>query len=54
LDRVRTAAKRQGIAALEMLNIMETFPLGQQKDYGYGTVNALHAMIERKSWPTRT
>src|SRR5882757_2769928 len=38
----------QGLAALEMLNIMETFPLGQQKDYGYGTVNALHAMIEAK------
>jgi gamma-glutamyltranspeptidase/glutathione hydrolase len=38
----------QGLAALEMLNIMETFPLGQQKDYGYGSVNALHAMIEAK------
>jgi gamma-glutamyltranspeptidase/glutathione hydrolase len=38
----------QGLAALEMLNIMETFPLGQQKDYGYGTTNALHAMIEAK------
>jgi gamma-glutamyltranspeptidase / glutathione hydrolase len=37
----------QGIAALEMLNIMETFPLGQ-KDWGFGSVNALHAMIEAK------
>jgi gamma-glutamyltranspeptidase/glutathione hydrolase len=37
----------QGLAALEMLNIMETFPLGQ-KDYGFGSVNALHAMIEAK------
>ena len=36
-----------GIAALEMLNIMETFPLGQ-KDYGFGSVKALHAMIEAK------
>jgi gamma-glutamyltranspeptidase/glutathione hydrolase len=38
----------QGLAALEMLNIMETFPLGQQKDYGYGSTKALHAMIEAK------
>src|SRR5246500_632767 len=38
----------QGLAALEMLNMMETFPLGQQKDYGYGSTNALHAMIEAK------
>src|SRR6201997_5062067 len=38
----------QGLAALEMLNIMETFPLGQQKDYGYGSTNALHVMIEAK------
>ena len=38
----------QGLAALEMLNIMETFPLGQQKDYAYGSANALHAMIEAK------
>ena len=38
----------QGLAALEMLNIMETFPLGQQKDFGYGSTNALHAMIEAK------
>ena len=37
----------QGIAALEMLNIMETFPMGQ-KDWGFGTANALHAMIEAK------
>jgi gamma-glutamyltranspeptidase/glutathione hydrolase len=38
----------QGLAALEMLNIMETFPLGQDKDYGYGSVKALHVMIEAK------
>jgi gamma-glutamyltranspeptidase/glutathione hydrolase len=37
----------QGLAALEMLNIMETFPLGQ-KDYGFGSTNALHRMIEAK------
>ena len=37
----------QGIAALEMLNIMETFPLGQ-KDSGFGSTKALHAMIEAK------
>ena len=37
----------QGLAALEMLNIMETFPLGQ-KDYGFGSARALHAMIEAK------
>jgi len=36
-----------GIAALEMLNIMETFPLGQ-KDYGFGSSKALHVMIEAK------
>ena len=35
----------QGIAALEMLNIMEGFPL---KDYGHNSVRALHAMIEAK------
>jgi gamma-glutamyltranspeptidase/glutathione hydrolase len=35
----------QGIAALEMLNIMETFPLGQ-KDWAFGSTKALHAMIE--------
>ena len=37
----------QGLAALEMLNIMETFPLGQ-KDWVFGSTNALHAMIEAK------
>ena len=37
----------QGLAALEMLNIMETFPLGQ-KDWGFHSTNALHAMIEAK------
>ena len=37
----------QGIAALEMLNIMEAFPLGQ-KDWGFGSTKALHAMIEAK------
>jgi gamma-glutamyltranspeptidase/glutathione hydrolase len=37
----------QGLAALEMLNIMETFPMGQ-KDWGSGSTNALHAMIEAK------
>src|SRR5215470_3079688 len=37
----------QGMAALEMLNIMETFPLGQ-KDWGFGSANALHVMIEAK------
>lgn len=37
----------QGLAALEMLNIMETFPLGQ-KDWGSGSTKALHAMIEAK------
>ena len=37
----------QGIAALEMLNIMETFPLGT-KDYGFGSTKALHAMVEAK------
>ena len=37
----------QGLAALEMLNIMDTFPLGQ-KDWGFGSTNALHAMIEAK------
>src|SRR6202040_1399995 len=35
----------QGIAALEMLNIMETFPLAQ---FGFGSAKALHAMIEAK------
>src|SRR2546430_16745828 len=37
----------QGLAALEMLNIMETFSLGQ-KDWGFGSTKALHAMIEAK------
>jgi len=37
----------QGLAALLMLNMMETFPLGQ-KDYGFGSTKALHAMIEAK------
>jgi gamma-glutamyltranspeptidase / glutathione hydrolase len=37
----------QGLAALEMLNIMETFPLGQ-KEYGFGSSKALHTMIEAK------
>jgi gamma-glutamyltranspeptidase/glutathione hydrolase len=37
----------QGLAALLMLNSMETFPLGQ-KDYGFGSTKALHAMIEAK------
>jgi gamma-glutamyltranspeptidase / glutathione hydrolase len=35
----------QGIAALEMLNIMETFPISQ---FGFGSTKALHAMIEAK------
>ena len=35
----------QGIAALEMLNIMERFPLGQM---GHNSVAALHTMIEAK------
>jgi gamma-glutamyltranspeptidase/glutathione hydrolase len=35
----------QGIAALEMLNIMETFPMGE---FGFGSAKALHAMIEAK------
>src|SRR5713101_1697707 len=37
----------QGMAALEMLNIIEAFPLGQ-KDWGFGSTKALHAMIEAK------
>jgi gamma-glutamyltranspeptidase / glutathione hydrolase len=37
----------QGMAALEMLNIMEKFPLGD-KDWGFGSAKALHAMIEAK------
>jgi gamma-glutamyltranspeptidase/glutathione hydrolase len=35
----------QGIAALEMLNIMERFPLAQ---YGHNSADALHVMIEAK------
>jgi gamma-glutamyltranspeptidase / glutathione hydrolase len=37
----------QGLAALMMLDIMETFPLGQ-KEYGFGSGKALHVMIEAK------
>ncbi len=35
----------QGIAAIEMLNIMETFPLAE---YGHNSTRALHTMIEAK------
>ncbi len=35
----------QGIAALEMLNIMETFPFGE---LGHNSARALHTMIEAK------
>jgi gamma-glutamyltranspeptidase/glutathione hydrolase len=35
----------QGLAALEMLNIMETFPLGE---FAHNSAPALHAMIEAK------
>ena len=35
----------QGIAALEMLNIMENFPLAE---FGHNSVRALHTMIEAK------
>jgi len=35
----------QGIAALEMLNLMSHFPLAQ---YGHNSANALHVMIEAK------
>jgi gamma-glutamyltranspeptidase/glutathione hydrolase len=35
----------QGIAALEMLQMMERFPLG---DFGYHSTRALHVMIEAK------
>ncbi|HEY7209177.1 MAG TPA: gamma-glutamyltransferase [Bryobacteraceae bacterium] len=35
----------QGIAALEMLNIMERFPL---KEYGHNSAQSLHTMIEAK------
>jgi gamma-glutamyltranspeptidase/glutathione hydrolase len=37
----------QGLAALEMLNIMEKFPLGQ-KNWEFGSANALHTMVEAK------
>src|SRR5580658_1360239 len=37
----------QGMAALEMLNIMERFPLGE-KDSGFGSTKALHTEIEAK------
>jgi gamma-glutamyltranspeptidase / glutathione hydrolase len=37
----------QGLAALEMLNIMETLPLGQ-KGYEFGTAKALQIEIEAK------
>src|SRR5579863_8127771 len=37
----------QGMAVLEMLNIMEKFPLGE-KDWGFGSPKALHAEIEAK------
>jgi gamma-glutamyltranspeptidase/glutathione hydrolase len=37
----------QGLAALEMLNILETTPLGQ-KGYEFGSSKALHLMIEAK------
>ena len=37
----------QGLAVLEMLNIMETFPLGQ-KGYEFGTAKTLQAEIEAK------
>jgi gamma-glutamyltranspeptidase/glutathione hydrolase len=37
----------QGLAALLMLNIMETFPIGQ-KEYGFNSTKALHTMIEAK------
>jgi len=37
----------QGLAALEMLNIMEKFPLGE-KEYSFGSPKALHSMIEAK------
>jgi gamma-glutamyltranspeptidase/glutathione hydrolase len=37
----------QGLAALEMLSILETTPFGQ-KGYEFGTAKALHLMIEAK------
>lgn len=37
----------QGLAALEMLNLLEKTPIGQ-KGYEFGTAKALHLMIEAK------
>jgi gamma-glutamyltranspeptidase/glutathione hydrolase len=37
----------QGLAALEMLNVLEMTPIGQ-KGYEFGTPKALHLMIEAK------
>ena len=37
----------QGLAALEMLNILETYTFGQ-KDSGFGSTRVLHAEIEAK------
>jgi gamma-glutamyltranspeptidase/glutathione hydrolase len=37
----------QGMGVLEMLNIMEKFPMGE-KDSGFGSTKALHAEIEAK------
>jgi gamma-glutamyltranspeptidase / glutathione hydrolase len=37
----------QGLAALEMLNIFENFPLSQ-KGYEFGTAKTVHTMIEAK------
>ena len=39
----------QGVAALMMLNLMEQYPLGE---FGFHSANALHVMIESRSWPT--
>src|SRR5579863_126877 len=38
----------QGVAALEMLNIMETFPLQDPKQYPLNQTHTLHMMIEAK------
>jgi gamma-glutamyltranspeptidase / glutathione hydrolase len=38
----------QGLAALLMLNLMENFPLGSDKEYGFGSPKALHTLIEAK------
>jgi gamma-glutamyltranspeptidase/glutathione hydrolase len=37
----------QGVAALEMLNMMETFPIGGP-DFGFNQTRTLHMMIEAK------